>query len=137
MPSDMLQALNSKYGPLFNSQSLENQLLFIYNDPDFRKDSPLEILHYIYKYGLETSIPEAVRLLKLRSAIFISSASVERSFSYPKRVKAYLRTKMGDKTALVPCIEYHYIRMSFHFISFLHLFGGLPFSIAGFQRALL
>ena len=93
----MLQSLKCKYGPFFHIQSLENQLLFIYNDPDFHKDSPLEILQYIYKCGLETSIPEAVKLLKLNSVISISSASVERSFSCLKRVKTYLRNKMGQE----------------------------------------
>ena len=97
MPSDMLQALNSKYGPLFNTQSLENQLLFIYNDPDFHKDSTLEVLHYIYKRDLKTSVPEAVRLLKLSSVISISSVSVERSFSCPKRVKTYLPNRMETR----------------------------------------
>ena len=77
---DMLQFLKRKYGPLVHIQSLENQLLVIYHDPDFHKDSPLEILQYIYKCGLETSIPEAVKLLKLNSVISISSASVERPF---------------------------------------------------------
>ena len=95
VPPDMLQSLKCKYGPLFHIQSLENQLLFIYNDPDFHKDNPLEILQYIYKCGLETSIPEAVKLLKLNSVISISSASVEKSFSCLKRVKTYLCNKMG------------------------------------------
>ena len=61
VPPDMLQSLKCKYGPRLHIQSLENQLLFIYNDPDFHIDSPLEILQYIYKCGLETSIPEAVK----------------------------------------------------------------------------
>ena len=97
VPPDMLQSMKCKYGPLFHIQSLENQLLFIYNDPDFHKDSPLEILQYIYKCGLKTSIPEAVKLLKLNSVLSISSASVERSFSCLKRVKTYLRNKMGQE----------------------------------------
>ena len=97
MPLDLLQSLRCKYGPLFHIQSLKNQLLFIYNDPDFHKDSPLEALQYIYKCGLETSIPEAVKLLKLNSVTSISSASVERSFSCLKRVKTYLRSKMGQE----------------------------------------
>ena len=42
VPRDMLQSLKCKYGPFFHIQSLENQLLFIYNDPDFHKDSPLK-----------------------------------------------------------------------------------------------
>ena len=97
VPPDMLQSLKCKYGPLFHIQSLENQLRFIYNDPDFHKSSPLEVLQYIYKCGLETSVPEAVKLLKLNSVISISSASVERSFSCLKRVKTYLRNKMGQE----------------------------------------
>ena len=97
VPPDMLQSLKCKYGPLFHIQSLEHQLLFIYNDPDCHKESPLEILQYIYICGLKTSIPEAVMLLKLNSVISISSASVERSFSYLKRVKTYLRNNMGQE----------------------------------------
>ena len=96
VPPDMLQSLKSRYGPPLNINSREDQLLFIYNEPDFHNDSPLEILYYIYKCGLETSVPEAVSLLKLNSAISISSASVERSFSCLKRVKTYFRNKMGQ-----------------------------------------
>ena len=97
VPPDMLQSLKCKYGPLFHIQSLENQLRFIYNDLDLHKNSPLEILQYIYKCGLETSVPEADRLLQLHSVISISSAFVERSFSCLKRVKTYLRNKMGQE----------------------------------------
>ena len=97
MPPDMLQSLKCKYGPLFHIHSLENQLLFIYNDPDVHKDSPLEILQYIYRCGLETSIPEAVKLLTINSVISISSSSVERSFSCLTRVKTYLHNNMGQE----------------------------------------
>ena len=94
----MLQSLKCKHGPLFHIQSLDNHLLFIYNDPDFlKKSSPLKRLQYIYKCSLETSVPEAVKLLKLNSVISISSASVERSFPCLKRVKTYLRNKMGQE----------------------------------------
>ena len=103
VPPDMFQPLKCKYGPLFHTQSLENQLLFIYNDTDFHKDSPLEILQYIYKCGLETSIPEAVKLLKLNSVISISNESVERSFSCPKKVKTNLCNEMGQDCLLYLC----------------------------------
>ena len=93
---DVFQSLKSKYSPFFNLNSLENQLLFIYIEPDLHKDSPLEILHYIYKCGLITIVPEAVRLLKLNSVISISSVSVEISFSFLKKVKTYFRNKMGQ-----------------------------------------
>ena len=79
----------SKYNSLFHTQSLENQLLLIYNDADFHKDKD------IYKCGMETSVPEAIKLLKLNSVISISSASVERSFLCPKTVKTNLCNKMG------------------------------------------
>ena len=95
VPPDMPQSLKCRYGILFHIQSIENQLCFIYNDPDFHKSSPLEVLQYIYKCGLETSVPEAVKLLKLNSVISISSASVERSFSCLKRVKTYLRNSFS------------------------------------------
>ena len=96
VPPDMLQPLKCKYGPLSYTQSLGNQLLFINNDTNFHKDSPPEILQYIYKCGLETRVPEAVKLFKPNSVISISSASVERSFSCLKRVKTDLCNKMGQ-----------------------------------------
>ena len=95
--ADRVQLLNLKYGPLFNMQQLVNQLLFMYKDTDFYKKSPVEVLQYIYEFGLQGSLPEVVKLLKLNSAIAVSSASVERSFSCLKRVKTYLRNKMGQE----------------------------------------
>ena len=53
MSPDMLLCLKSKYSALFDIQSLENQLLFLYNDPDFHKESPFEMLQYIYQCNLE------------------------------------------------------------------------------------
>ena len=106
----VLQLLKCKSGPLFRRQSLKNELLFIYNYPDFYKDSALEILQYIYKCDLETSVPEAVKLLKLNSVTSISSSSVERSFSCLKRVKIY--SIKWNKNVLGAYVEYHYTKMS-------------------------
>ena len=97
MEKKSAQSLKAKYGPLFHIQSFENELLFIYNDTDFHKDNPLELLQYIYKYALETSVPEVVKLLKQNSVIFIFSVSVERPPSFLKRVKTFLRYKMGQE----------------------------------------
>ena len=46
---DMLQSLKCKHGPLsiFNHLKIS---LFFYNDPDFHKNSPVEILQYTYKW---------------------------------------------------------------------------------------
>ena len=97
VPADKLQLLQSKYGPLFDIQSLESQLLFLYEDKDFHMENPPDILQYIYQFGLQYSIPEVVQLLKLNSVIAMTTASVERSFSCLKRVKTYLRNKMGHE----------------------------------------
>ena len=96
-PADNLQLLKSKYGPLFNIQLLQSQLLFIYRDNDFYKKSSVEVLNYLYEFGLQESLPEVVKLLKLNSAIAVSSASVERSFSCLRRVKTYLLNKMDQE----------------------------------------
>ena len=88
VPSDMLVSLKNAYGPLFDL--FESQLLFLYKDKNFYKESPTEILEYIFKYHLENSLPEVVKLLKLNAVVAISSAAIERSFSCTKRVKTYL-----------------------------------------------
>ena len=81
VPADKLQLLREKYGPLFDISSLESQLMFIYKDQDFLKDSPMELLQYIYQMNIQGCIPEFVKLLKLNAVIAVSSASAERSFS--------------------------------------------------------
>ena len=90
-----MQLLRGKYGFLFNMSALESQLLFIYKDTDCHKKSPMELLHYIHHYNIETCVPEALKLLTMNAVIAVSSASVERSFSCLRRVKTYLRSRMG------------------------------------------
>ena len=58
------------------------------------KNSPLELLQFIYNFSLEASIPEVVELLKLNASIALSSASVDLSFSCLERVKTCLRNTM-------------------------------------------
>ena len=97
VPQNKLQLLKGKYGSLFDMPTLESQLLFMYKDTDFHKESSMELMHYIYHYNLHPSLPEVVKLLKLNAVIAVSSASVERSFSCLRRVKTYLRSKMGQE----------------------------------------
>ena len=53
VPTDMLVSLKNAYGPLFTFlpfyKVFESQLLFLYKDKDFYKESPTEILEYIFK----------------------------------------------------------------------------------------
>ncbi|CAB4035785.1 zinc finger MYM-type 1-like, partial [Paramuricea clavata] len=96
VPPERINLLKQTYGPLFDVPMLENQLSFIYRDKDFHKETSDELLKYIFKFNLQSSTPEAVKLLKMNGVLSIASASVERSFSCLKRVKGYLRNTMGQ-----------------------------------------
>lgn len=96
VPPEKINLLKQTYGPLFDVPMLENQLSFLYRDKDFHKETSDELLKYIFKFNLQSSIPEAVKLLKMNGVLSIASASVERSFSCLKRVKGYLRNTMGQ-----------------------------------------
>ena len=96
-PTEKVQLLNSKYDGLFNVSSLKHELQFIYSDDDFCKDTPMELLQYLYSNNLHPCLPEVTKLLKLNGTMAISSASVERTFSCLNRVKTYLRSKMGQE----------------------------------------
>ncbi len=91
------------YGPLFDVPMLESQLSFIYRDNDFHKDTSNEVLKYIFEFNLQSSVPEAVKLLKMNGVLSVASASVERSFSCLKRVKGYLRNTMGQSRLSCLC----------------------------------
>ena len=53
VPAPKSEMMKSKYGPLFDVKS---QLIFICKD----KESPVELLQFIYNFNLEKSIPEVV-----------------------------------------------------------------------------
>ena len=95
-PPEKFSLLKEMYGPLFDVPGLQSQLTFIYNDKDFHKETSNEVLKYIFQFNLQSSLPEAVKLLKMNGVLAVSSASVERSFSCLKRVKGYLRNRMGQ-----------------------------------------
>ena len=63
----------------------------------------MEVLKYLHELGLQESLPEVSKLLTLNSAIAVSSASVERSFSCITRVKTYLQNKIGQERPGSPC----------------------------------
>jgi hypothetical protein len=90
VPSDKIDLLKERYGPLFDIPTLESQLTFIYRDSDFYKDTSMAILQYIFEFNMQSSLPEVVKLLKMT----LTSGSAERSFSCLKRVKTYLRATM-------------------------------------------
>ena len=96
VPPEKISILKEMYGTFFDVPMLESQLSFIYNDKDFHKESSNEVLKYMFKFNLQSSLPEAVKLFKMNGVLAVASASVERSFSCLKRVKTYLRNRMGQ-----------------------------------------
>jgi hypothetical protein len=80
VPPEKINLLKQTYGPLFDLPMLENQLSFIYRDKDFHKETSDELLKYIFKFNLQSSIPEAVKLQKMNAVLSIASASVEGHF---------------------------------------------------------
>ncbi len=94
VPSNKIDLLKERYGPLFDIPILESQLKFIYMDTDFHKETSMAILQYIFQLNIQSSLPEVVKLLKMNGVFSLTSASAERSFSCLKRVKTYLRATM-------------------------------------------
>nr|CAI5854570.1 unnamed protein product [Callosobruchus analis] len=54
------------------------------------------MLLFIFNNNLKSCLPELYKLLSLVLSIPVTSASVERSFSAPKRIKPYNRSKMNQ-----------------------------------------
>ena len=92
VPPGKIGLLKEMYGTLFDVPI--NFLLFIMIR-NFTKSSN-EVLKYMFKFNLQSSLPEAVKLFKMNGVLAVASASVERSFSCMKRVKSYPRNTMGQ-----------------------------------------
>ena len=101
MPQEKILLLRDKYGPLFDIPKLQSQLQFVYQDQDFLKETPTELLQYIFSVNMQDCVPEFVKLLKLNAVMAVSSASAERSFPCLGRVKSYLRNLMGDQQPFI------------------------------------
>ena len=65
VPSNRIDLLKERYGPLFDISMLESQLKFIYMDTDFHKETSMAILQYIFQLNIQSSLPEVVKLLKM------------------------------------------------------------------------
>ena len=85
---EKISLLKEMYGNLFDIPMLESQRSFIYNDKDFHQDSSNEVLKHMFKFNLQSSLTEAVKLFKMNGVLAVASASVERSFSCLKGYKA-------------------------------------------------
>ena len=57
VPSNKIDLLKEKYGPLFDIPMLESQLKFIHMDTDFHKETSMAILQYIFQLNIQSSLP--------------------------------------------------------------------------------
>lgn len=62
---------------------------------ELRNGGPLEMLRFIVKYEMQSSVPNTVVMLRIFLTAAISVASCERSFSKLKLIKSYLRSTMS------------------------------------------
>ena len=67
-PPEKFNILKEMYGNLFDLPMLKSQLIFIHNDKDFHKESRNEVLKYIFQFNLQSSLQEAVKLLKMNGS---------------------------------------------------------------------
>ena len=69
----------------------------LYARSSFLKETPTELLQYIFCINMQDCVPEFVKLLKLNAVMALSSASAERTFPCLGRVKLYSQNSMGDQ----------------------------------------
>jgi hypothetical protein len=82
--------LVTQYSFIFEKQKLINELSVIYNDTQFQNLKVVEILKLFTQNELIEIFSEAYKLFVL----IATTASVERNFSYLKRIKSYSRNCM-------------------------------------------
>ncbi|XP_044233122.1 zinc finger MYM-type protein 1-like isoform X2 [Thunnus albacares] len=75
---------------------LRNELQVVHADALFHKP-PAELLEMLMKDELTTAISEVCKPLRLMLTIPVTSTSGERSFSYLKRIKTYLKNTCGQE----------------------------------------
>jgi hypothetical protein len=90
--------LFTQYSSIFDKQKLINELSVIYNDTQFENLKVVEILQSFTQNELIEIFSEAYKLFVLIATIPATTASVERNFSCPKRIKSYSRSSMTHFT---------------------------------------
>ena len=56
VPSNKIDFLEQRYGPLFDMQMLQSQLIFLYKDEDFHEENSMELLKYIFQFNLQSQL---------------------------------------------------------------------------------
>ena len=92
-----LENLSTTYAKFFDLVRLRTDLIGLYSATMVQGMSPAQLLKFLSVHGLEGTVPEATKLLKLVLTIPATTASVERSFSALKRIKTYSRNRMGGE----------------------------------------
>jgi hypothetical protein len=91
-PSNLIKNLQDIYGDFFNYGKLQNEFHVWYTLNESSDKSSIEIMNYLSEMSLNSGFAEVYKLAQLISTILTSTASVERSFSFLKRIHTYCRS---------------------------------------------
>jgi hypothetical protein len=81
--------------PVLNKKKLRTELTVLYEREDFRNIAgTIPLLLLVYKNNLQDAFQEVTTLLRITVTIPMTTAELERCFSWPKRIKTFLRNSM-------------------------------------------
>ncbi|WP_209391471.1 hAT transposon family protein, partial [Chryseobacterium sp. RR2-3-20] len=105
-PDELFSSLVDTYGPFFDANCVKSEISAIYSDTDMKKSTVFELHQYLMSLQLSSVFPESSKLCRLILTIPATSSSAERSFSYLKRIKTYLRnSQKQDKLSALALIN--------------------------------
>ncbi|XP_039297829.1 uncharacterized protein LOC120354552 [Nilaparvata lugens] len=96
-PDTLFVLLKQLYPKVFDFQGLKIELVVFYRTSVFQKKSPVDLLQFLKREGLDSSFKEVFRLANLTCTIPATTASVERSFSALKRIHTYKRSSQTEE----------------------------------------
>lgn len=95
-PSGLLQTV-SRYYPMIDIARLESELTCLYSNTSFSEvKTTCELSKFLVENSLSSNFTAVTSFLNIILTTPISSAESERSFSTLKRIKTYLRNRMGQ-----------------------------------------
>ena len=90
-PKDLLNKLQTIYGPLFDYIRLENELYVLYRSNDFVGKHAHELITFTKSMNLQPGFSEVYKLCQLICILPSNTASAERSFFALKRINTCFR----------------------------------------------
>jgi hypothetical protein len=111
-PGDLCDSCE-KYYPFIEAGKLKNELRIVYSSEEFKNINYVSALYsFLIENNLQDTFSETVKMSNIVLTTPVATAESERCFSTLKRVKTYLRNKMGQdrlNALAVLTIEKEYI----------------------------